>query len=137
MEVKMEELYENRLTLSSPDPEPQELATFICRVLYSKKARNIKLIKIDDKTSVADYFVLATGTSSTHVRSLGDAVEFFTEKFDVSPLRCEGRDNAAWTALDYASVLVHVFNRESREFYNLDKLYADVEPIEVDYENVD
>lgn len=133
----MEELYENRLTLNGMDATPTELATFICRILYSKKARNIKLIRIDDKTSIADYFVLATGTSSTHVRSLGDAVEFFTSKFDVKPTRGEGRDNASWTALDYSSVIVHIFNRESREFYNLDKLYADVEPTEVDYENID
>lgn len=132
----MEELYENRVKLSA-DPTPEELAVFICRILYSKKARNIKLIKIDDKTSIADYFVLATGTSSTHVRSLGDAVEFFTSKFGVTPTRGEGRDNSAWTALDYSSSIVHIFNRESREFYNLDKLYADVEPIEVDYESID
>ena len=112
----MEELYENRLTLNGMDATPTELATFICRILYSKKARNIKLIKIDDKTSIADYFVLATGTSSTHVRSLGDAVEFFTSKFDVKPTRGEGRDNASWTALDYSNVIVHIFNRESREF---------------------
>ncbi len=133
----MEELYENRLTLKGEESTPLEIATFIARVLYSKKARNIKVIKIEDKTSIADYFVLATGTSSTHVRSLGDAVEFFTGKFGVSPARNEGRDNPAWNAIDYSCVLVHIFNRESREFYNLDKLYADVEPTEIDYENVD
>ncbi len=131
----MEELYENKLTLSGEDASPLELATFICRILYARKARNIKLLKIEDKTSIADYFVLATGTSSTHVRSLGDAVEFFTGKFGVSPAREEGRDNPAWNALDYSSVIVHIFNRESREFYNLDKLYADVEPTAVDYES--
>ncbi len=133
----MEELYENRLTLNGTDATPLELATFICRILYSRKARNIKLIKIDDKTSIADYFVLASGTSSTHLRSLGDAVEHFTGKFGVSPTREEGRDHASWNALDYSSVIVHIFSRESREFYNLDKLYMDVEPTEVDYENID
>ena len=107
--------------------EPEELANAIAEILDNKKAKDVKIIAVGDKTIIADYFVLANGNSSTHVRSLADEVEYKLGLAGVDPLRMEGRDGNNWRVLDYASVLVHVFDREAREFYNLDKLYTDFE----------
>ena len=93
-----------------------------------KKGNNVKVIEVGDKTIIADYFVLATGNTNTHVRALADEVEFKIGERGVDPLRHEGKEgHSSWRVLDYASVLVHVFDREAREFYKLDKLYTDFE----------
>ena len=106
---------------------PEQLAEEIAKILDDKKAKDVKIIKVGDKTIIADYFVLANGNTSTHVRSLADEVEYKLSLAGVDPLRMEGRDGNNWRVIDYASVLVHVFDREAREFYNLDKLYTDFE----------
>ena len=107
--------------------EPEELANAIAEILDNKKAKDVKIIAVGDKTIIADYFVLANGNSSTHVRSLADEVEYKLGLAGVDPLRMEGRDGNNWIVIDYSSVLVHVFDREAREYYNLDKLYTDFE----------
>ena len=107
--------------------EPQELANAIAEILDNKKAKDVKIIAVGDKTIIADYFVLANGNSSTHVRALADEVEYKLGLAGVDPMRMEGRDGNNWRVIDYSSVLVHVFDREAREFYNLDKLYTDFE----------
>lgn len=106
--------------------EPEDLAAAIAEVLDNKKAKDVKVIKVGDKTIIADYFVLANGNTSTHVRSLADEVEYKLGLAGVQPIRAEGK-GGNWRVLDYASVIVHVFDREAREFYNLDKLYTDFE----------
>lgn len=106
---------------------PEELANAIAEILDNKKARDVKVIAVGDKTIIADYFVLANGNTSTHVRSLADEVEYKLSLAGVEPMRIEGRDGNSWRVIDYASVLVHVFDREAREFYNLDKLYTEFE----------
>ena len=107
--------------------EPRELANAIAEILDNKKAKDVKIIAVGDKTIIADYFVLANGNSSTHVRALADEVEYKLGLAGVDPMRMEGRDGNNWRVIDYSSVLVHVFDREAREFYNLDKLYTDFE----------
>ena len=104
---------------------PEELAQAIADILDNKKAKDVKIIKVGDKTIIADYFVLANGNTSTHVRSLADEVEFKLAQAGVEAIRQEGGGETAWRVLDYSSVIVHVFDREAREFYNLDKLYCD------------
>ena len=106
---------------------PEELANAIAQILDDKKAKDVKIIAVGDKTIIADYFVLANGNTSTHVRSLADEVEYKLGLAGVEPARMEGRDGNNWRVIDYSSVLVHVFDREAREFYNLDKLYTDFE----------
>jgi ribosome-associated protein len=69
--------------------------------------------------------VLATGTSNTHVQTLGREVEYEMGRRGVDPLHVEGRDGNTWSVLDYSHVMVHVFTRETRDFYNLDKLYGE------------
>lgn len=101
------------------------IAEAIAEVLDSKKARDIKVIHVEDKTVIAEYFVLCTGNSSTQVKALAGEVEFRMEQRGLSPYSVEGRDNNSWVLVDYSNVIVHIFSREAREFYNLDKLYED------------
>ena len=105
----------------------EEVAQFIYDVLDSKKGQNVKTIKVGEKTVIADYFVIANGNSSTHVKSLADEVEYKMSLAGVHPLHSEAGDGKSWIVLDYANVIVHVFDREAREFYNLDRLYTDFE----------
>ena len=101
------------------------LADAIAEILDSKKARDIKILHVEDKTVIAEYFVLCTGNSSTQVKALAGEVEYRTEQRGLSPYSVEGRDNNSWILLDYSNVIVHIFSREAREFYNLEKLYED------------
>ena len=103
----------------------KELAEAIAEVLDSKKGREIQVLYVEDKTVLAEYFVLCTGNSSTQIKALAGETEFRIGERGVMPYGVEGRDNNSWLILDYSNVIVHIFSRESREFYNLDKLYAD------------
>ena len=111
---------------------PEELASAIVNILYEKKAHDLKLLHVTDQTIIADYFVIATGTSNTQIKALADELEYKTGLQGVKPSSTEGFREATWIVLDYASVIVHIFNRETREFYNLEKLWADAE--QVDFE---
>lgn len=103
----------------------------IVKTLDSKKAEDIQVIKISDLTIIADYFVIANGMSSTQTRALADEVEFKMKQQGSEPLRVEGARNASWIIIDYGEVVVHVFYKETREHYNLERLWADGERIDV------
>ena len=103
----------------------KELAEAIAEVLDSKKGRDIKVVCVEGKSEIADYFVLCTGNSSTQIQALAGETEYRIGLRGVAPYQVEGRDNRTWLLLDYSNVIVHIFSREAREFYNLDKLYAD------------
>lgn len=106
---------------------PHELAKEIEIALESKKGEDIKIIKIDRKTAIADYFVLCSGSSTTHVQALAKELERLLAERDISPTHIEGRDNNSWILIDYSNVVVHIFSYEAREFYNLERLYAQSE----------
>ena len=108
---------------------PIELAKAIADRLDEKKGNAVKVLAVGDKTSIADYFVLCTGNSSTHVKALAGEIEDYIGKRSVEPDNVEGRGTRSWIVLDYGNVIVHVFDRESRDFYNLDKLYGDTIPV--------
>ena len=105
--------------------DPQKLAEFIIAVLDSKKARDLKLLHVEAQTVIADYFVISTGTSRTQLRALADEIEFKLEPYGIKPGHIEGADAGTWVLQDFGSVIVHLFNQESREFYKLEKLYQD------------
>src|SRR5690606_28836730 len=98
------------------------------RALDDKKAQDIEIIEIGDLTILADYFLLASGTSSTQVRALAEEVEERLVKQGVEPHRIEGRATG-WILLDYGSVVVHVFHTEQREFYALERIWDDGKPV--------
>lgn len=102
-----------------------EIAKKAAQLLDSKKAENISVIKIDAISSLADYFVIATGRGSTHVRSLSDELEEKLKEQGVTPARIEGYRSDSWILLDYTEVVVHVFTQEARDFYDLDRLWTD------------
>ena len=103
----------------------KEKALKITGILDGKKALDIKLIEISDLTIIADYFVIATGTSSTQVRALADEVEFQLKEQGITPTRIEGYSSSSWILVDYSDVVVHVFQKDTREFYSLERLWAD------------
>ncbi len=104
--------------------ENKEILTIAANALDKKKALELNAIKIDDLTVLTEFFLIATATSSTHVRALADEVEAKLEQAGVRPHHIEGRATG-WIILDYEGVIVHVFNREQRAFYDLDKMWAD------------
>ena len=102
---------------------PRETADIAIAALDSKKGLDIKLLGVTEKTVIADYFVLCTGTSTTHVKSLTEEVEFKLEQEGLTPLHSDGTVRSDWMVLDYGSVIVHVFLPKARDFYNLEKLW--------------
>ncbi len=110
-----------------------ELGEKVVKVLDEKKATDLKMIRIEDISVLADYFVIATGTSSTHVKSLADEVEFRLKELGVEPSHVEGYRSNSWILLDYSNVMVHVFTAESRSFYDLDRLWRDGEAIDISH----
>jgi len=124
----MEEMMQEKLpTLENATPE--ELAHAIFDILDAKKAHGIKVLRVNDQTVITDYFVICNGNSGTQVKSLAGEVEYKLGLRDVDPVHFEGRDNNGWIVLDYSSVIVHIFSRENRDFYQLEKLYGDAEEI--------
>ncbi len=109
-----------------------ETAKMAVKVLDSKKALNIKVIKIQDISAIADYFVIATGTSSTHVKALADEVEAQLDEAGISVSHVEGYRSNSWILLDYVDVVVHVFSDEAREYYDLERLWQDGEIIDIE-----
>lgn len=110
--------------------ENEKILKCAIKALEDKKALDVSLIEISDLTIVTDYFLLATGTSSTHVRSLADEVDHALSQIGIEPHHIEGRATG-WVLLDYNGVVVHVFSKESREFYSLDKLWNDGRQVEL------
>ena len=93
---------------------------------------NIKLLKINEISSLADYFLICTGTSNTHVKTLCDFAEYTMEQLGEPLLGREGHRGNSWELLDYGSVVVHVFTDEARKFYDLERLWADAEQVNLD-----
>ena len=109
----------------------KEVAYAVTKALDEKKGMNIKLLKIDKISSLADYFLICTGTSNTHVKTLCDYAEFTLEELGETMLGREGHRGNAWELLDYGSLVVHVFTEDAREFYSLERLWADAEQVDI------
>ncbi len=112
-----------------------ELAKKIAGVLNDKKAQKIEVIDISGVSQIADYFIICTGTSSTHVKALADEVEFQLGDIEREVgYHKEGYGSASWILLDYKDVIVHIFYGETRDFYNLEHLWSD--GVKVDIEKI-
>ncbi len=102
----------------------EEITGKIVEILDSKKAVDVNVIDVEGKTILADRFVVATGTSVTHIKSLAGEVEFqMKNKYGIVPDHVEGYETGRWVLLDYDDVVVHVFHEEERDFYSLEKLW--------------
>jgi ribosome-associated protein len=101
-------------------------------ILGGRKAEDLKAIDIAGVSIIADYFLIASGTSNTQVRTLAEEVEFKLSQDGINPLRVEGAQTATWIILDYGFVIIHIFHRDTRQFYNLERLWADGREIDLD-----
>ena len=111
---------------------PKELAIIAAKALDEKKGKEIAAIEVSEQTTLADYFVIATGSSNTQINALSGSVEkAMKEQADEMPSRREGHRDGTWVLLDYGSVVVHVFSAEARDFYALERLWHDGKPLDL------
>jgi len=109
----------------------KEVAVAVTKALDSKKGMDIKLLKIDKVSSLADHFLICTGTSGTHVKTLCDFAEYTLEQLGETMLGREGHRGNTWELLDYGTIVIHVFTEEARKFYDLERLWADAEQVDI------
>ena len=107
------------------------MAEIAVKALDGKKGKEIKLIRIDKITTLAEYFVICTGTSNTQINALCDEVEKQLTEAGEEPLHREGYRGGTWVLLDYGCIVVHVFKDEARKFYSLEHLWADGEEVDL------
>ncbi|HEY8500392.1 MAG TPA: ribosome silencing factor [Clostridia bacterium] len=107
----------------------------IINTLHDKKAKDVRVIDIQQLTTIADYFIICSGTSTTHIKTLSDEVEKKLKEKDIKPLRREGYNSARWVLMDYGDIVVHIFHEEDREYYNLEHLWQDGKIVALDSTN--
>ncbi|MDR2502056.1 MAG: ribosome silencing factor [Oscillospiraceae bacterium] len=110
---------------------PQEIMECAVRALDNKKALDIKVLKTLDLTILADYFIICTANNTTQIKTLSDELEKVLKEKGEPPLRTEGYRSGGWVLTDFGSVIVHIFMKELREFYNLERLWGDAEEIDI------
>ena len=110
---------------------PKEMALTAAKALDEKKGGDIAAIEITEQTTLADYFVLCTATSTTQIKALADVCEKALKDAGEPPHHVEGHRGGTWILLDFSSVVVHIFNEEAREFYDLERLWSDAAPVDL------
>lgn len=108
----------------------KEKLDLIVKLLEDKKAVDLEVIDLTEKSLMCDYFVICTGTSNIHIRALSDTVTLDGRKQGLKKSNVEGRSEAKWVLVDFGDVVVHIFDREEREYYDLEDLWAKVGPLE-------
>ena len=117
---------ENEEKKNTKEISSKEIAHAVCEALSAKKAKDIATVYVREKSSLCDYFVIASGASSTQIRAMGEYVEEQLEKkFALSPVREEGMRDGRWSVIDYGDVIVHIMQDETRLFYHLERLWTD------------
>ena len=111
--------------------QPYEVVKVAAKALSDKKGKDIKVLKTDKLTTLCDYFVICTGTSSTHIKSLTDELDKQMSEAGEPPLRREGFRSGNWVLLDFGCVVAHVFTEDARDFYKLERLWSDAEEIDL------
>lgn len=111
------------------DRKIKEIAVLAAEAADNKKATDIIIMDVSELTSIADFFVLCNGNSEIQVKAIVEAIEEDLAAREIFPQRIAGKEEARWVLMDYADVIVHVFHREEREYYELDRLWADAEKI--------
>ena len=111
--------------------DPKDMAMEIAKTLDSKKGEDIQVLKTTELTTLADYFVLCTATSSTQIKTLSDACEKTMKDLGEPPNHVEGHRGGTWVLMDFSAVVVHIFNDEARKFYDLERLWQDAEQVDL------
>ena len=110
----------------------KELAKLACDALDDKKALEIKVINIENVSTLADYFIIASGTNHNQVQAMADNVDETLGRAGYEPKQIEGYQNANWILMDYTSVVVHIFLEEARELYAIERLWSDAQKVDVE-----
>ena len=110
-----------------------EKAKKIAECLDNKKGRRITVLEVGELTSISDYFVIASGGSAAQVKAMADEVEEKLREAGYTPVHMEGYQVATWILLDYSEVVVHIFLEETREFYDIERLWTDAKKIELNF----
>lgn len=108
----------------------KEIAKLAISALEDKKAEDIKVIDISEVSVIADYFIIANGTNRSQIQALSDHVEETLGRAEVPLKQVEGYDNANWVLLDFHDVIIHIFDKENRLFYDLERIWRDGKMIE-------
>ena len=112
--------------------DSKELALSACKALADKRGRDIVTIFVGDKTVLCDYFVLASGSSAAQIKAMGENVEeAISKQYEIDPTRTEGVRDGRWAVVDYGDVICHFFLPEARQHYNLERLWADAEEVDI------
>ena len=122
--IKNKEAKHNMLTSA-------QIAAIAAKALSDKKAKDVKVLRTEEQTVLADYFVICNGTSSTHIKALVDEVDKQLSEAGEPPIRREGLRSDIWVLMDFGCVIVHVFTDEARQFYNLERLSSDAEVVDI------
>ncbi len=110
----------------------EELIKAAVKILDGKKAEDIRVIEIRDLTIIADYFIIADGTSVTQTRALADELEFRLKEMGREPRQIQGNNGSNWIVMDYSDVVIHIFYKETRDFYNLERLWSDGKDVDIE-----
>lgn len=110
----------------------KELAKLACDVLDDKKALEIKVINIENVSTLADYFIIASGTNHNQVQAMADNVDETLGRAGYEPKQIEGYQNANWILMDYRDIVIHIFDEENRLFYDLERIWRDGTVVEVE-----
>lgn len=114
------------------DPnDPEAVAKYAVSVLDARKAVNIRLLHVTDRTVIADYFIICCGNSRTQIKALCDETEYRLGLCGIQKRHTEGEPDGGWMLLDYGSVIIHVFSENARKTYNLEKLYQDTDEVDI------
>ena len=107
----------------------KEIALVAAKALAEKKGVGIKLLEVTEVTTLAEYFLICTGTSNTHVKTLCDAAEEAVDACGEPLLHREGHRGGTWVLLDFGSLVCHIFTEDTRNFYDLERLWNDATPV--------
>ncbi len=113
------------------DNEAKVLAEKTVKILDKKLAHDIRMLYVGDLTTIAEYFIICTANSSTQVGALADAVDEALSKEGIEPHHIEGLRGGQWVLMDYGHVVIHIMYKEARDFYNIERLWADADNIDV------
>ncbi|MFP4015510.1 MAG: ribosome silencing factor [Halanaerobiales bacterium] len=107
----------------------KEIALMAAEAADDKKANDIEVLDVRDLTVIADYFVICSGNSETQVKAIANGIDKELAEEEIHPQKVAGKQEARWILMDYADVIIHIFHKDEREFYELDRLWADAEKI--------
>ena len=105
--------------------DSKEAAKIVIAAMEDKKAEDIRIIGIDEISSIADYFIIASGKNVNQVHAIADEIEEKLGHASITPKQIEGYQNANWVLMDYGDLIVHVFDQDNRLFYNLERIWKD------------